>query len=132
MLNKMLNKVLRGEDEKETKTIRDATIENLYYLVDEYCSWYVEQGLYLPPGYETNPTGWNEVLNSIKRAFRLLFEDMNGEGQYYEAKKLAGSDGKDSADLEKIEKDIQEGLAYFGKHLFHLTDRVVDRGPSHG
>lgn len=133
MLNGLLTKLFKGDEETKTKTIRDATIESLYYLVDEYCSWAVEQGTYLPPGYETDPTSWSEVLNSIKRAFRLLFEEMNNEGELWEAKSGGGEyTGQDTEKVEKLEKEIQEGLAHFGKYLFYLQDRVVDRGPSHG
>lgn len=126
MLNGLLTKLFKGDEGTEVKTIRDTAVEALYYAVDDYCTWYIEQGLYLPPGYETDPSGWSEVLNQIKRAFRLLFEDMNAEGEYWDAQQ-----GVDQEKVDKLEKEIQGGLALFGKYLFYLTDEIKDRGPAH-
>ena len=130
-LNGLLKKVFSDSTDRP-KTIRDTTIEQLYHTVDEYCTWYVEQGIYLPHDYARDPSGWSEVLNQIRRAFGLLFEDLHGEGEYWEAKGRGGEGEVDTERVQKLEKEIQEGCALFGKYLFYLTDEIIDRGPAHG
>lgn len=102
------------------ETIRDTAVAELYHVIDDYCSWYPEQGLYLPPGYEKDPSEWNEVLNQIKRAFKLLHDYSAEEGQLWDAK-------GNEEETKKLEEQIHTGFELFGKHLFYLTDEIVDR-----
>jgi hypothetical protein len=106
------------------KTIRDLSVEKLYKPVYEYCSWYVEQGIYLPPDYAKDPSGWSEVLNQIKYAFRLLYEYSERSGELWEAR-------KDKEATAKLEKEIQSGFSLFGKYLFFLTDEIKKRNRIH-
>lgn len=109
----------------EDRTIREVAIAELYHVVDDYCTWYVEQGLYLPPDYATDPSGWNEVINQIKRAFTLMHDYSAETGELWKAK------GNEEM-TAKLEKEVQEGFTLFGKYLFFLNDVVNDRGPAHG
>lgn len=105
-------------------TIREAAVLELYHTIDDYCSWYIEQGIYLPPGYEKDPSGWNEVLNQIKRAFTLLHDYKAETGQLWDARGNA-------EETKKLQEQICTGFELFGKYLFYLTDEIVDRGPAH-
>lgn len=98
-------------------TVRDVTVRSVHDAIDEYADWACEQGLYLPPGYEKDPSGWAEVLRKMQKAFQLLSEHASGD--------------LDDAKIEELKDQIQEGLELFGKHLFYLTDTIVDRGPAH-
>lgn len=132
MLNGLLRKVFSEDSKEGSKTIRDTAVEALYYAITDYSDWYDEQGLYLPPDYASNPSEWCEVLHQMKRAFRLLFEELHGEGELWAAKSGNGEyTGQDTERVEKLEKEIQEGLALFGKYLYFLTDEIKDRGPAH-
>lgn len=138
MLNGLLRKVFSEDSKEGSKTIRDTAVEALYYVITDYSDWYDEQGLYLPPDYASNPSEWCEVLHQMKRAFKLLFQELHNEGELWEAKKLIYPDingkyiGQTTKEVEKLEKEIQEGLALFGKYLYFLTDEIKDRGPAHG
>lgn len=117
---------------KNDMTIRELTVRRVFKSLNEYADWACESGLYLPPDYAKDPTGWNEVLRKMQRAFRLLSEELDGEGQLWEAKNKWKQFGEqDKEEVQALEKEIQEGLTLFGKYLFYLTDLIVDRGPSH-
>jgi hypothetical protein len=114
------------------ETVRDRTVRTLALPIDKYVDWACEQGLYLPPGFETDPTGWNEVLRSIQRAFSLLYKEQQEYGELWTAKMKWKEFGEqDTEEINALNKEVATGLANFGKHLFYLTDVIVDRGPSH-
>lgn len=116
----------------EPQTIRDTTVEELCRLIEDYSDWYEEHGLYLPPDYATDPSGWNEALHKIKRAFRLLYEEIHGEGDLWEARHGWEKYGeKDTERIDELEKEIKEGLALFGAQLFYLTDPKKGVAPGH-
>lgn len=108
---------------RENVTIRDIAVEALFEAIDDYADWYSEEGLLLPPDYATAPTDWNIALQKMQRAFRLLYEEARKEGDFWEAKH-AWDDFKeqDKEKIEQLNKEIEEGLALFGKCLFYLTD----------
>lgn len=104
-------------------TIRDVAVRSLYRVVADYSDWYQERGLYLPPDYASDPTAWTEDLHKVKRAFELLHDDLNGEGELHAAKtKWAKYGETDVEEIKHLEKEINEGLEIFGKQLFYLTD----------
>lgn len=107
----------------KNETIRDKTVKSLFSMIEKYSKWYEDQGLLLPPDYATDPSGWTEELHKINKAFKLLIEDINGKGAYYDAKHKWDSVGeRDIEKIEEIEKEIKEGLSVFGKQLLYLTD----------
>lgn len=104
-------------------TIRDVAVRALYHIVEDYSDWYEEHGLYLPPDYAADPTRWTEDLHRIKRAFKLLYDELDGEGELYAAKTKWSKYGEvDAEEIKHLEKEINEGLEIFGKQLFYLTD----------
>lgn len=107
-------------------TIRDKAVRFLAKAVDDYADWACESGLYLPPDYATDPAGWAECLRSMQRAFNLMRDEENGEGELWEARMK-----KDDDRVTKLEDEIKRGFENFGKHLFFLTDEIIDRGPTH-
>ena len=122
----------QDHDEDKPITIREMTIRAIYEPLDEYVDWACEQGMSLPPDYAKDPTAWNEILRHMQRAFRLLNEELEGEGDLWKAKNEWKEFGEQDADkIKEIEKDIQGGLTLFGKYLFYLTEEIVDRGPAH-
>ena len=112
--------------EKEI-TIRDKAVKALCIAVGEYSQWYDEHGLYLPPDYATNPSEWNEVMHKIKRAFRLLYDEMNKEGDLWEVKNKWEKYGqKDVEEIEALEKEIRDGFILFGSQLLYMNDIKKD------
>jgi len=104
-------------------TIRDVAVDNLYRIVEDYSQWYAEHGIHLPPDYASDPTGWTIALMKMERSFKLLYEEMNGYGELWEAKN--GWKKYGAIDIEKInelEREIKEGLSLFGSQLLYLTD----------
>jgi len=105
------------------KTIRDVAVRELCDLVSDYSDWYENHGLVLPRDFANDPTGWTVALQKMKRAFCLLRQDMDREGELYEAKKKWEKFGeKDGAKIEELNTEIREGLSLFGKYLLDLTD----------
>lgn len=108
---------------KKTKTIRDTAVKALFDIVSDYSEWYDEHGLYLPPDYMHDPTGWCEDLHKVKRAFTLLYEDLNEKGELWEAKKKWEKFGEQDAEkLKDLNNEILDGLRIFGAQLLYLTD----------
>lgn len=127
----MFDFLTKREPPKAT-LVRDIAVMSVFEPLDEYIDWACEQGIYLPPGYETDPTGWNEALRKMQRAFRMLHEEQMEEGELYKAKNEWKQFAEQDVDsIKALEKEIQEGLALFGKYLYFLTDAIVDRGPAH-
>lgn len=121
-----------GTKKPKLTLVRDITVAAVAEPLIEYADWACEQGLYLPPGYETDPTGWAEALRKMQRAFRLLQQELDGEGELWKAKHGWKEFGEqDTEKIKDLEKEIQEGLALFGQNLYYLTDIIVDRGPTH-
>lgn len=113
-------------------TIRERAVRALAGAVTRYSDWACESGLYLPEEFATSPSDWAEILRKIQRGFAIAAEEMRGEGELWDAKHAWEKYGeKDVEKIKELERDIQEGFALFGKYLFHLTDKIVDRGPSH-
>lgn len=103
--------------------IRDLTIRAIYEPLTDFVDWSCEQGLYLPPDYEKDPSGWAETLRHMQRAFRMLYEELDGRGELWEAKNKWKDFGEqDTQKVAELEKDIQEGLSLFGKYLFYLIE----------
>jgi len=121
-IENLLRSVRTGLDMKR-ETLRDRTVSNVYYMLQDYSDWYQEAGLVLPPDFETDPSGWNEELHKMTRAFKLVHDEMNKRGELWDAKHKW--DGLHEVDLKKIEaltKEVQEGFEAFGKQLQYLTD----------
>jgi len=117
---KCLDKIFKN---KGDSLIRDVAVESLYHMIEDYSTWYADKGLYLPPKYATDPTEWTVVLQKIKRAFKLLYEEMNEEGELWEAKNKWKDYGeKDVEEIKVLEMEIIEGLTLFGEQLFYLID----------
>jgi hypothetical protein len=108
---------------EDPRKIRDIGITALYEAIEDYSEWYDEHGIHLPPTYADNPTAYTEDLHKMSRAFRLLYEEIQGEGELWEAKHGWEKYGeKDVQKIEELEKDIQEGLLLFGQNFFYMTD----------
>lgn len=108
---------------KKIITVREAAIKNLSSVVSDYSDWYEQFGIYLPPGYETDPTAWTNVLQKMKRAFQLLAEEMNEEGELWEAKNhWKNFNQVDTEKINDLEREIKEGLTLFGTNLIYMTD----------
>jgi len=114
---------------KEKQSIRDNAVLSVAKQLDAYKDEYHNRGLYLPPDFARDPSGWQTVLEKMNRAFVLLELEKRGEGEYWEAKnkwKKWGINEVDEDDIAEIEEAIQEGLTLFGKYLFWLTDTSLD------
>lgn len=101
----------------DVKNIRKYVVSALAPIVDYYADWYAERGVTLPAEFEQDPTSWTEVLRKIQRAFVLS----NNDSLSGEMNKAIGA-GKLN-DVEKLEKEIQEGFELFGKYLNLLVDK---------
>ena len=127
MMKKLLNFLAFGHNQSND-TIRDVTVRALTDAINEYADWSCEQGLYLPPDFATDPTGWAETLRSIQRAFNLLSDELDQTGALWEAKNKWQHYGeKDTEKIEELNKEIIKGLTLFGKYLFYLTDIIIDK-----
>lgn len=119
-----LEKVFKKK--KSIVTVREEAVESICAILEDYSEWYDRQGLYLPPDYATDPSQWSEALHKMKRAFRLLYDEMHEEGELWEAKNKWKKYGeKDEQKVEELEKEVREGLALFGQQLFYLNDPKV-------
>lgn len=114
---------------KEQKSIRQVAVENLTDLISDYAEWYHRAGLYLPPAYAADPTGWSEALQKIERAFDLV----SGNDDDYTLAQFNAETGLvgDLQNLEDLEKEINEGFALFGANLLYLTDIKKSEVPTH-
>lgn len=120
--------------QKAKPTIKSTAVKYLHQMVEDYSEWYDDHGLYLPPDYASDPTGWTEALHVVKRAFKLLNDEMNGEGELWEAKHAWEQFGeKDSEKIIELEKEIKAGLTIFGAQLLYLSDLDIYKEikPSH-
>ena len=109
--------------EPKDKIIRDGAVKALYPLIGDYSKWYDEYGIYLPPDYKTDPTAWTEALHKMERAFRILHENLNEEGELWSAENRWKEFGERDADaVREIEKDITKGLTLFGANLVYMID----------
>lgn len=112
--------------ENKKETIRDLTIRTLTKRVNEYTEWNAQHGLYLPPDFTTDPSGWINTLRDIQRAFNLLNDELDEEGELWEAKtKWAKYGEKDAEAIEDLNKEVRRGLSLFGKYLFDLADDTI-------
>lgn len=100
---------------KPQKTIRDITVESLYKAIVEYDKWYSNCGLYLPPDYASDPSGWTEELHKIARAFKLMDDKNHETGEIWNE--------PDLKKREELENEVRSGFFLFGKYLFWLTDQ---------
>lgn len=108
-------KKLFGNNTKQN--VRDIIVDCVSPIMDDYANWNAEHGMYLPPGLETNPSEWANILRKIQRAFCLLEYAAAGEGDFHLAK-MKG----DVAEIEKLNGEIKEGFELFGKYLLYLKD----------
>lgn len=120
-LPKFLKKIF---SDPELETVRDIAVGKLFDAIDDYATWYSEHGLFLPPDFVTDPGTWTIILSKMQRAFKLLNDESYEEGELWDAKHKWDNFGeKDNQKIKELEKEIQEGLALFGKYLFWLTDK---------
>ena len=111
------------ERKSEDKIIRDEAVKVLYPLIKAYSEWYNEHGIYLPPDYKNDPSAWTEALHKMERAFRILHENLNEEGELWSAENRWKEFGERDADaVREIERDIAKGLALFGANLVYMID----------
>ena len=121
ILPKFLKKLF---SDPELETVRDIAVARIFDAVNDYSTWYSEKGLFLFPDYAFDPSTWTNVLFKMQRAFRLLHDELYEEGELWDAKHKWDNFGeKDSKKIEELEKEIQEGLALFGKYLFWITEK---------
>lgn len=108
---------------KKVITVREEAVKKLYSIVSDYSDWYAQFGIYLPPDYATKPTDWTIALQKMKRAFELLHDEENEEGDLWEAKNGWKKYGEVDVDrVCEVEKEIMEGFTLFGAYLFYLND----------
>lgn len=113
---------------RSKETIRGTAVRELYPLISKYADWNAEHGMYLPPDFASDPTGWANALRDMQRAFRILKEELEGEGELWEAKNRWKKYGQeDSQEICEIEAQIERGLTLFGKYLYFLTNEIYDR-----
>jgi hypothetical protein len=109
--------------ESKDKIIRDEAVRVLYPLIKEYSKWYDEHGIYLPPEYKNDPTAWTEALHKMEKSFRMLYENLNEEGELWSAENRWKEFGeKDAEAVKEIEKEIAKGLTLFGSQLVYMVD----------
>lgn len=117
-----MNKILNMFKRKKL-SLRDKAVMSLYEAVRDYSAWYDEKGLYLPPDYATTPHLWSEEMHKMTNAFELLYDELHGEGELWEAKNSWEDATKiDKEKIDRLTKEIQEGFEAFGKQLLHMTD----------
>jgi predicted FMN-binding regulatory protein PaiB len=115
MLEKLAERFFsKGE---KVRTIRDIVVGSVYEALEDYSEWYEQQGLHLPPNFATDPTAYTEALHKMVRAFELLYEEIQGEGELLQARC-----GEDAQKVEQLEKEVQEGLLLFGQNFGYMTD----------
>ena len=110
---------------KSTPLLRDQIVRFLAPLIEDYADWNSEHGLYLPDSLSNDPTAWQVALMKMKRALNLLDDELNGEGDLWEAKnKWKGVSGEvDAEKVAELEKEIREGLELFGRYAYDLIDQ---------
>lgn len=101
---------------KKQENIRDKAVKCLLDIVHKYDNWYAEKGLYLPPDYASDPSGWTEALHKIHRAFKLMDDKNNEKGEIWNEPDL----GK----REALEEEVRGGFFLFGKYLYWLNDEI--------
>ena len=101
---------------KTSKIIKDVAVESLCKAVIEYDAWYADHGLYLPPDYIIDPTGWTEALHKMARAFKLADDQKNQTGEIWNE--------PDMTKRAELEEEMKGGFFLFGKYLFWLTDQI--------
>lgn len=102
---------------RDISDIRRYTIETISPVIDSYTDWYAEHGMTLPEEFSQNPTLWTNHLRTIQRAFNLANDELNDEGEIYDAFMRNRDDLVAKLDAEK-----QEGFELFGKYLTVLID----------
>lgn len=121
-----LRKIFLGTGEKKEPiplSLRDVTVSLLAEFVEDYSEWYDLHGIHLPPAFATDPTAWTEALHKMKRAFNILNDELNQEGELWKAKHEWEQYGEqDVQKIEELEKEIEEGLLLFGQNLYYMTD----------
>lgn len=103
----------------DTAEMTESWVSPLAPRIDEYVDWYAENGLYLPKEYAQRPSDWTEVLRKIQRAFNLMAQTKRTARQELDnaiTKKKAG----DESEFNTLVRDVDEGLALFGKHTLDL------------
>ena len=123
MFEGLLKKLHMGHVPPEAFTIRDVVARNVAELMKAYHRWYSEDGLYLPPEYEADPSGWTEALRKMSRAFQLVAHIDDEDGELHNALHKWDSVGeKDVEEIRRLEDEIIEGFTLFGKNLYYLKD----------
>lgn len=101
---------------KKKKSVRAVAVESLLEVLESYSEWYDQAGLYLPPKYATDPTGWSEAMHVMVRALDLIdIEETYTEGSISEAEK----------------KEVIKGLKLLGENLYYMTDVEKPLKPAH-
>lgn len=111
-------------------SLRDITASLLNEFVEDYSDWYERRGIHIPDSYNGDATAYTEDLHKMKRAFRLLAEELEGEGELWDAKHAWEAYGeKDVMKIEELEAEIREGMLLFGKNLYYMTDTKKGTAP---
>lgn len=108
---------------KEAFNIKGYVVSRVTPLIDSYVDWYAQRGIFLPPDYATDPTGWTEVLRKIQRAFILADTEDDDDGEIHQAKVKWSTFGQEDPEaIKELYNEIQLGFELFGKYLMHLKD----------
>lgn len=108
---------------RRVKTIREiVAVKSIAKALKDYSKWYDEEGLYLPPNFARDPSGWSEALHRMSRAFTLLSEEIEEHGELWMAK---NSDPVDNDRLITLEDEIKEGLKLFGENIYYMNDPKI-------
>lgn len=121
-----LRKAFLGTGEnKEPKpvSIRDITVTILDEFISDYSDWYEARGLHLPEPFGADAAAYTEGLHKMKRAFNLLYDEMEETGELWDAKHKWEQFGEEDVQkIEELENEVKEGLALFGQALYYMTD----------
>lgn len=113
----MFNFGKKKVDAFDVADIRRATIKMLRPVLNEYVDWYAEHGITLPEEFAQDPTTWTNHLRTIQRAFNLAGDELEGEGEIFNAFK-----NKQNKLVASLNKEKQDGFKLFGKYLCELVD----------
>ena len=94
-------RLLNGYHKSDIWSLNRRLREVVPDMVVTYTTWQCEHGKHLPKEFETDPAAWAEILRKIERAWMLL------RGWHPERD-------------ENLRKEIEEGMALFGKYFNEL------------
>lgn len=134
-LNWFWQRRTRGFDDRDIWGLDCAITEFVYPRLKYFNTWQKEHGVGTPADFANNPAEWLEVLNKMEKAFENMARDNFscgfGVDDFHSVPSKA--DFKEPLDYEQAlkewhrvsdrrNKEIEEGLALFGKYYQGLWD----------